>query len=119
MINSLIGIPFKNKHLAEGLVKNWLKETKELTYFIEKDKYSTIYKCKKKEKEDLLFHVILKQIEEVDSPAELKTENDYKQLIAAEKCSVSLFIFKGKEDDFKYFAYNLLEIMLSYSDEEC
>ncbi len=114
MINSLIGAPFHNKKLAEHLTKEWLRNNSDLTYFIEKDRYSTIYKCKRKD--DLLFHIIIKQNEEIEPPVEIRDENDLAQMKAAEKCHLMLFIYKGKENEFKEYAYNLLEIMINHTD---
>lgn len=116
VVNSLIGIPFKNKNLAEFLTKQWLRSDEKLKFFIEKDKFSTIYKVRKDE--DLLFHIIVKQLEEIEKPQEINSQEDMQKLIASEKCSLSVFIFKGREEEFKYYAYSLLQTIINYSDQD-
>ena len=113
MINSLVGVPFKNKKTAEFLTKKYLEEREELKFLIEKDKYSVVYKVSKGS--ELLFHVIIKQTEEVERMEVVESKDDYNSLLAAEKCNLSLFIFKGKEDEFKFYAYDLLQNIHNYS----
>lgn len=104
IVNALVGFPFHNKNLAEFIIKEWLTKTIELKYFIEKDRQTTIYKCKRKD--DLLFHIIVNKQEEVD----LTDSNRG----LTENCNISLFIYKGNECEFKVYAYSLLEKMISH-----
>lgn len=116
MTSSLTGVPFSNKKVAEFLTKEWLKSNPELKYFLEKDKFSCVFKCKKNE--DLYFHIIVKQLEEIEKPEKIETDEDIKLAIQCEKCTLSVFIFKGKENEFKNYAYSLLESLVNYAEEK-
>ncbi len=62
--------------------------------------------------DDLLFHIILNKNDDMEKSDKDKDNNNDTDI--SYNCCISLFIYKGKESEFKVYAYSLLEKMIPH-----